>query len=79
LDQTRGLAYIKLFRNQISLTELMVRTNLDCYNNHMAGLVNLNYNSQSEKMENPKNSRTAVAPQGGPSISVVGDTYRIII
>jgi hypothetical protein len=45
----------------------------------MAGLVNLNYNSQSEKMENPKNSRIAVAPQGGPSVSVVGDTYRIII
>jgi hypothetical protein len=30
-------------------------------------------------MENPKNSRTAVAPLGGPSVSVVGDTYRIII
>jgi quercetin dioxygenase-like cupin family protein len=30
-------------------------------------------------MENPNNSLTAIAPYGGPSISVVGDTYRIII
>ena len=30
-------------------------------------------------MENTNNSVTAVAPQGGLSISVVGDTYRIII
>jgi quercetin dioxygenase-like cupin family protein len=30
-------------------------------------------------MENPNNSLTAVTPQGGPNISVVGDTYRIII
>ncbi|MGA7541774.1 MAG: hypothetical protein WBW34_01820 [Nitrososphaeraceae archaeon] len=30
-------------------------------------------------MENPNNSLTAIAPYGGPSVSVVGDTYRIII
>jgi len=30
-------------------------------------------------MENANNSFTVVAPQEGPSISVVGDTYRIII
>ncbi len=30
-------------------------------------------------MENINNSLTAVAAQGGPSVSVVGDTYRIII
>ena len=47
----------------------MVRTNLGCYNNHMAGLVN---QSKWEKMENPKNSPIAVAPQGEPSVSVVG-------
>jgi quercetin dioxygenase-like cupin family protein len=30
-------------------------------------------------MENTSNSITAIAPQGGLSVSVVGDTYRIII
>lgn len=30
-------------------------------------------------MENTNNSITAVAPLDGPSVSVVGDTYRIII
>jgi hypothetical protein len=30
-------------------------------------------------MENPNNSLTAVVSQGGPTVSVVGDTYRIII
>ena len=30
-------------------------------------------------MENTNNSLTAVAPHGGYSLSVVGDTYRIII
>ena len=30
-------------------------------------------------MENTNNSISAVTPQGGPSVSVVGDTYRIII
>ena len=30
-------------------------------------------------MENTNNSFTAIAPQEGPSISVVGDTYRIIV
>jgi hypothetical protein len=30
-------------------------------------------------MENPNNSLTGVVPQGGPSVSIAGDTYRIII
>jgi quercetin dioxygenase-like cupin family protein len=30
-------------------------------------------------MENTNNSITTVASQGGPSLSVVGDTYRIIM
>ena len=30
-------------------------------------------------MQNTNNSLTAVAPQEGPSVSVVGDTYRIVI
>ena len=30
-------------------------------------------------MENTNNSLTAVAAQEGPSVSVVGDTYRIVI
>jgi len=30
-------------------------------------------------MENANSSLTVVAPQEGPSVSVVGDTYRIII
>ena len=30
-------------------------------------------------MENTNNSITAVAAQEGPSVSVIGDTYRIII
>jgi len=30
-------------------------------------------------MENTNNSLTTVAAQEGPSVSVVGDTYRIII
>ena len=41
---------------------------------------NLNYNNQKCKnMENINNSPTAVAAQEGPSVSVVGDTYRIVI
>jgi quercetin dioxygenase-like cupin family protein len=30
-------------------------------------------------MENTNNSLTAIAAQEGPSVSVVGDTYRIVI
>lgn len=30
-------------------------------------------------MENTKNSLTAVASQEGPSVTVVGDTYRVVI
>jgi hypothetical protein len=30
-------------------------------------------------MENTNNSLTAVAPKEGPSLSVLGDTYRIVV
>ena len=44
------------------------------------GLINLNYNkSICKNMADTNYTITAVAPKEGPSVSVLGDTYRIVV